>query len=186
MEDNHVFENNLIVLIEKEKISKNQEKINQKNKVFIKEKELQNQRYQDSLKKYSSNNDSKRLKNNNDIEQRKLKLEEDELLASSSAAKKRIEAERLLNSNEYKNPVYSGSYKSKLAKEFPEGKTQTIREVKNDKGEVVETLTRVVVIKGNLGNEYTKTESKWGEMYLKNGKHITKNTFQLETTIRKD
>lgn len=186
IEDNYVFENDLLVSKEKKNIEKNQEKINQENKLFIKEKELLNERYQDSLKKYSSNNDPNRLKNNKDIEQRKLKLEEEELIASSSAVKKRIEAEKLLNSNEYKNPVYSGNYKSKLANEFPEGKTQTIREVKNDKGEVVETLTRVVVVKGNLGNEYTKTESKWGEMYLKNGKHITKNTFQLETTIRKD
>lgn len=184
--DDNISENNLKIIEQKETIKENNKIINDENKVFIEEQELINKNYKDSLKTYSSSNDPTRVKNNQEIEKRKNEIINHELSMNEAEAQNRIDAENKLNSKEYNKPVYNNQFKSKLAKDYPEGKTETISEVKNENGEIIETITKIIIISGNTGSEYKKTESKWGVMYLKNGNHISKNTFDVETSVRKD
>ncbi len=63
-----------------------------------------------------------------------------------------------------------------LAKKYPQGRTEN----KEEKGN--KTITQIVIVTGNRGDEYVKERYSWGqEFYLKNGKPYNKNNWLKET-----
>ena len=63
-----------------------------------------------------------------------------------------------------------------LAKKYPQGRTENTEEKGN------KTITQIVIVTGNRGDEYIKERYSWGqEFYLKNGKPYNKNNWLNET-----
>ncbi|MBD80163.1 MAG: hypothetical protein CL840_14715 [Crocinitomicaceae bacterium] len=69
----------------------------------------------------------------------------------------------------------SDNFVALLATKYPQGMTEKTYKEKN------KTVTKRIVVKGNLGTEYMKVEHAWGGVYyFKNGEATTKYVWQKE------
>jgi tetratricopeptide (TPR) repeat protein len=78
-----------------------------------------------------------------------------------------------------KDPVTKAPSRYDLAKKYSQGVTQEEIEGSNC------TITRVVVVKGKVGDEYKKIRYNWGQIvFKKNDRDISESIFNTETTKR--
>ena len=111
------------------------------------------------------------------------KVEKAKKKAATSNKDKSLEKSKALTELEgSRSSNKADGNKDKLALLFPEGVTQKVYEKKNEFGEVIAITTRRVVVKGNKGHDYIHKKTKAGSFYFKDGKSISENTWDLETS----
>lgn len=78
------------------------------------------------------------------------------------------------------NPKQTTDFRIQVAQQYPDGFTEEIYEKGNRK------ITKRVLVKNNLGDEYLKVVHPWGgEFYFKNGEPITQFIWQKETEVER-